>query len=99
MASRKNTIRVKVTQVPDVDLQKGRQQGHHTGKLAWKSNFKILDTQPGPGQKGQHPRSGEAWGSTPGELRGHPGGKKGQFKSGQRGTARGRNAPKARKSR
>ena len=81
---------------PTPDLQLGRQQGQHTGKMAWKSNFKILDNQPGTGQKGQRPRKGESFGSTPGELRGHPGGKKGQAKGGQRGTARGHNAPKPR---
>jgi len=72
----------------DTDQQLGRQQGHHTGKLAWKSNFKILDNQPGTGQKGQHPVKGEPFGSTPGEVRGHPGGKKGQAKGGRRRAAR-----------
>lgn len=67
-------------------LQKGRQQGQNTGKEAWKSNFKQTDVQPGTGQVGQRPRKGELFGSTPGEVRGNPGGKKGQAKSGQRGT-------------
>lgn len=66
--------------------QKGAQQGHNTGKEAWKSNQEHIDTQPGTGQAGQHPRKGEAFGSTPGELRGHPGGKRGQAMGGKRGT-------------
>ena len=67
-------------------LQKGRQQGQNTGKDAWKSNFKQTDTQCGTGQVGQHPHVGEPWGSTPGEVRGTPGGKKGQANGGKRGT-------------
>lgn len=74
----------------------GQQRVPGTGKLDRRRTFKNIDSQPGPGQKGQHPRKGEPFGSTPGEVRGHPGGKKGQAKSGQRGTARGRNAPRPR---
>ena len=66
--------------------QKGKQQGHNTGKEAWKSNLENFDTQPGPGQEGQHPRKGEEFGSTPGEVRGHAGGKRGQAMGGKRGT-------------
>ena len=72
--------------------QKGSQQGHNTGKEAWKSNQEHFDTQPGTGQVGQHPRKGEEFGSTPGEVRGNPGGKRGQAKGGQRGTAKSRKA-------
>lgn len=72
--------------------QKGSQQGHNTGKDAWKSNREFFDTQPGTGQAGQRPRKGEEFGSTPGELRGNPGGKRGQAMGGQRGTARSRRA-------
>lgn len=72
--------------------QKGVQQGHNTGKEAWKSNIEHIDTQPGTGQAGQHPREGEPFGSTPGELRGKPGGKRGQAMGGKRGTAKGRKA-------
>jgi hypothetical protein len=72
--------------------QRGRQQGHNTGKNAWKSNLKILDEQAGPGQKGQHPDPEQPFGSTPGEVRGHPGGKKGQAMGGQRGTKKSRRA-------
>jgi hypothetical protein len=72
--------------------QKGSQQGHNTGKEAWKSNLEHVDAQPGTGQAGQHPRKGEAFGSTPGEVRGHPGGKHGQAMGGQRGTAKSRRA-------
>jgi hypothetical protein len=72
--------------------QKGRQQGHNTGKEAWKSNLEHVDNQPGTGQVGQHPREGEPFGSTPGEVRGHPGGKHGQAQGGKRGTAKSRNA-------
>ena len=39
------------------------------------------------------PRKGEEFGSTPGELRGNPGGKRGQAKGGQRGTANSRKGP------
>jgi len=67
-------------------LQKGKQQGAQTGKDARKSNFYNFDTQLGPMQAGQYPRKGEEWGSTPGEVRGHAGGKKGQAQGGQRGT-------------
>ena len=67
-------------------LQKGKQQGAQTGKDAKKSNFFNFDTQAGPGQVGQHPRKGEEFGSTRGEVRGHAGGKKGQAMGGQRGT-------------
>ena len=66
--------------------QKGSQPGSNTDKDAWKSNQENIDTQPGTGQEGQHPRKGEPWGSTPGEVRGHPGGKKGQAMGGKRGT-------------
>lgn len=66
--------------------QKGVQQGHNTGKEARKSNYERIDTQHGTGQEGQHPRKGEEWGSTPGEVRGHAGGKKGQAMGGKRGT-------------
>ena len=66
--------------------QKGLQQGHNTGKEAWKSNIESFDDQPGPGQEGQHPRKGEEFGSTPGEIRGHAGGKRGQAMGGKRGT-------------
>ena len=66
--------------------QKGKQQGHNTGKEAWKSNVENFDTQPGPGQEGQHPREGEEFGSTDGEVRGHAGGKRGQAMGGKRGT-------------
>ena len=66
--------------------QQGKQQGHNTGKEAWKSNLESFDTQPGPGQEGQHPREGEEFGSTPGEVRGHAGGKRGQAMGGKRGT-------------
>ena len=72
--------------------QKGKQQGHNTGQDAWKSNIEHIDTQPGTGQVGQHPREGEPFGSTPGEVRGHAGGKKGQAMSGKRGTAISRKA-------
>ena len=72
--------------------QKGAQQGHNTGKEAWKSNLEHFDSQPRGGQEGQHPRKGEPFGSTPGELRGHPGGKHGQAMSGKRGTAKSRKA-------
>ena len=72
--------------------QKGKQQGHNTGQKAWKSNMKHIDTQPGTGQVGQHPREGELFGSTPGEVRGHAGGKKGQAKGGKRGTMNSRKA-------
>lgn len=77
-------------------LQKGRQQGSNTGKEAWKSNQEHFDSQPGTGQVGQRPRKGEPFGSTPGEVRGHPGGKRGQAMGGQRGTA---NSVKARSQR
>jgi hypothetical protein len=66
--------------------QKGRQQGQNTGKDAWKSNFKPADRQEGKLQAGQHPHKDEPFGSTPGEVRGAPGGKKGQAKTGKRGT-------------
>jgi hypothetical protein len=66
--------------------QKGKQQGQNTGKEAWKSNLKNTDTQAGPGQEGQHPRKGEEFGSTPGEVRGHAGGKHGQAMGWKRGT-------------
>ena len=72
--------------------QKGVQQGHNTGKEAWKSNLEHVDTQPGTGQEGQRPRKGEPFGSTPGEPRGNPGGKRGQAMGGKRGTAKSRNA-------
>lgn len=72
--------------------QKGAQQGHNTGKDAWKSNLVFSPTEPGTGQVGQRPRKGELFGSTPGEVRGHPGGKRGQAMGGQRGTAKGRKA-------
>ena len=72
---------------PQPHQQKGRQQGQNTGKEAWKSNLKHIDTEPGTGQVGQRPRKDEPFGSTPGEVRGHAGGKKGQAMSGQRGTA------------
>ena len=79
--------------------QKGVQQGHNTGKEAWKSNIESVDSQPGPGQEGQRPRKGEEFGSTPGEVRGHAGGKRGQAMGGKRGTmntkkARGKRAAK-----
>ena len=67
-------------------LQKGRQQGQNTGKDGWKSNFKPADRQEGKVQAGQIPHKDEPFGSTPGEVRGNPGGKKGQAKSGKRGT-------------
>ena len=66
--------------------QKGRQQGSNTGKEAWKSNLEHMDTQAGKGQAGQFPRKGEPFGSTPGEVRGHAGGKHGQAMGGKRGT-------------
>jgi hypothetical protein len=72
--------------------QKGRQQGHNTGKEAWKSNLEHFDSQAGTGQEGQHPRKGEPFGSTPGEVRGNPGGKRGQAMGGKRGTAKSRKA-------
>jgi hypothetical protein len=72
--------------------QKGSQQGHNTGKEAWKSNQEHFDTQPGTGQAGQHPRKDEPFGSTPGEVRGNPGGKRGQAMGGKRGTAKSRRA-------
>ena len=72
--------------------QRGRQQGHNTGKQAWKSNLEHFDTQPGTGQVGQHPHEREPFGSTPGEVRGHPGGKRGQAKGGKRGTKNSRKA-------
>jgi hypothetical protein len=77
--------------------QKGRQQGHNTGQDAWKSNIENFDTQPGPGQAGQHPRKGEEFGSTPGEVRGNPGGKRGQAMGGKRGTAKSMKAKAKRK--
>lgn len=76
--------------------QKGRQQGQNTGKEAWKSNLEFFDTQPGPGQEGQHPRKGEEFGSTPGEVRGNAGGKRGQAMGGKRGT---KNSVKAKSKR
>lgn len=72
--------------------QKGLQQGHNTGKESWKSNYENIDTQPGPGQEGQHPRKGEEFGSTPGEVRGHAGGKHGQAMGGKRGTTNSKKA-------
>lgn len=66
--------------------QKGRQQGQNTGKEAWKSNLGTFDSQAGPGQVGQYPKKGEEFGTTPGEVRGHPGGKRGQAMGGKRGT-------------
>jgi hypothetical protein len=77
-------------------LQKGKQQGHNTGKDAWKSNAKQIVTEPGTGQVGQRPRKDEPFGSTPGEVRGNPGGKRGQAMGGKRGTAKGRKAKTAR---
>lgn len=73
-------------------LQKGRQPGHETGKKGWKTNRKRLAQEPGNMQAGQHPREGEPWGSTPGEVRGNPGGKRGQAMGGKRGTAKSRKA-------
>ncbi len=71
---------------PRSHLQEGTQQGHNTGKEAWKSNLKNTDIQPGTGQEGQRPRAGEEFGSTTGEVRGHAGGKHGQAMGGKRGT-------------
>lgn len=84
----KRTAGSKVSKVTGnkTQLQKGSQQGHNTGKDAWKSNFYNFDTQAGTGQEGQRPRKGEKFGSTPGEERGHAGGKKGQAMGGKRGT-------------
>lgn len=86
MAIRTSGNKAKGGAAAQSNQQKGVQQGHNTGKEAWKSNFENFDTQPGPGQEGQHPRKGEEFGSTPGEMRGHAGGKHGQAMGGQRGT-------------
>jgi hypothetical protein len=88
MAKRTAGDKSKVLRGAQTHLQKGRQQGSNTGKEAWKSNIKHIDTQAGTGQAGQHPHAGEAFGSTPGEVRGHAGGKKGQAMGGKRGTAK-----------
>lgn len=87
MAKRTTGKKAKTAVVGKEHQQKGTQQGHNTGKDAWKSNREHIDTQPGTGQEGQHPRKGEEFGSTPGEVRGNPGGKRGQAMGGKRGTA------------
>lgn len=88
----KNGIKAKSVAAATNRQQKGRQQGHNTGKIAWKSNLEHFDSQPGTGQVGQRPRKGEPFGSTPGEVRGHAGGKRGQAMGGKRGTAKSRKA-------
>lgn len=80
----KNTVKVEGTKRSH--QQKGRQQGQNTGKEAWKSNLGTFDSQAGTGQVGQHPQKGEEFGTTPGEVRGHAGGKRGQAMGGKRGT-------------
>ena len=92
MAKQTDGNRNKVKGGAKPQLQMGRQQGHNTGQEAWKSNIEHIDTQPGTGQMGQRPREGEPFGSTPGEVRGHAGGKKGQAMGGKRGTAKSRKA-------
>ncbi|MBI5764464.1 MAG: hypothetical protein HZA51_13160 [Planctomycetes bacterium] len=92
MAKQMNRNRSRANGGTKSHQQKGKQQGHNTGKLAWKSNLDHTDTQPGTGQTGQHPHEGEPFGSTPGEVRGHAGGKKGQAMGGKRGTANSRKA-------
>ncbi|HWL92719.1 MAG TPA: hypothetical protein VNT79_04220 [Phycisphaerae bacterium] len=92
MARRTTANRAKTAAAPQEHQQKGKQEGHNTGKKAWKSNREYFDTQPGDGQVGQHPTEGEPFGSTPGEVRGHPGGKKGQAMGGKRGTKKSRKA-------
>ncbi len=92
MAKRSDGYTSKIERGTKSHQQKGKQQGHNTGQQAWKSNIEHIDTQAGTGQVGQHPREGEAFGSTPGEVRGHAGGKKGQAMGGKRGTANSRKA-------
>lgn len=82
----------KVKAAAQHEQQKGAQPGHFTTREAWKSNQEHFDTQRGTGQAGQRPRKGEEFGSTPGELRGNPGGKHGQAMGGKRGTAKSRKA-------
>lgn len=83
-----------------VKTQAGKQQWQESGKQAWKRTVeRNIDTQRGTGQVGQHPRAGEAFGSTPGEVRGHAGGKKGQAMGGKRGTANSRKAKSKRAGR
>lgn len=91
-SARKSGNKAKIAATAGNHQQKGTQQGQNTGKEAWKSNQKNLDTQPGTGQLGQRPKKGEAFGSTPGEVRGHPGGKRGQAMGGKRGTMNSRKA-------
>lgn len=86
MAKRSSREQTKSEAATRSHQQKGKQQGHNTGKEAWKSNLESFDTQPGPRQEGQRPRKGEKFGSTPGEARGHAGGKRGQAMGGKRGT-------------
>ena len=86
MAKRSASNKAKDGMATRSHQQKGVQQGHNTGKEAWKSNTESFDTQRGPGQEGQRPRKGEEFGSTPGEVRGHAGGKRGQAMGGKRGT-------------
>jgi len=86
MAKRSSGNKAKGVAAGKSNQQKGVQPGHNTGKDAWKSNYENIDTQPGPGQEGQHPRKGEEFGTTPGEVRGNVGGKRGQAMGGQRGT-------------
>src|SRR5438105_1761000 len=97
MAKRSDGNRGKVRGGDQSHQQKGKQQGSNTGQQAWKNNIENIDTQPGTGQAGQHPRKDEPFGSTPGEVRGHPGGKKGQAMGGKRGTANSRKAKAKRK--
>ncbi len=92
MAKQTNRNSSKANGGTKTQQQKGMQQGHNTGKQAWKDSLIHTDTQPGTGQKGQHPREGQPFGSTPGEVRGHAGGKKGQAMGGKRGTANSRKA-------
>ena len=86
MAIRTSGNKAKGGAAAQSNQQKGVQQGHNTGKEAWKSNTESIDTQRGPGQEGQRPRKGEEFGSTPGEVRGNAGGKHGQAMGGKRGT-------------
>lgn len=92
MATRSVGKKSKVKEAPKNHQQKGKQQGHNTGQQAWKSNIKQIDNQEGTGQAGQRPHEDEPFGSTPGEVRGHPGGKKGQAMGGQRGTTNSKKA-------
>jgi len=93
MAKRAGGNRSKVKGRTNAQQKKGKQQWQITGQQAWKRTVdRNIDTQPGTGQAGQHAREGEPFGSTPGEVRGHAGGKKGQAMGGKRGTAISRKA-------